>query len=236
MRGKNFEVVVSCDIDDETMNNPTVRDHFKNFKNCTVYYSNNENKVQAINADLKNKKFDILLLASDDMVPEINGYDEIIRHCMNNYFPDTDGVLWFYDGHRSDLNTLCILGRKYYDRFGYIYNPEYKTWFCDNEFTQVAHMLKKHMFFKETIIRHMHPDIIKQPHDETFDRNNTREEISHDEKLFNLRQEAGFGLQAMMDKMIKDTQAKVDAQNKNRNTGNRKARRKNKSKRSKRKR
>lgn len=234
MKGSNFEVVVTCDLDDQTMNNNVVKEHFKRFKNCTVNYSNNANKVEAINADLRGKKFDILLLASDDMVPEIEGYDDIIRQCMAKYFPDTDGVLWFYDGHRQDLNTLCILGKKYYDRFGYIYNPEYKTWFCDNEFTQVAHMLKKHMFFKETIIRHMHPDFIKQPHDETFKRNNDQAEISHDEKLFLARQEASFGVPDMVQKMLEEAQAKVAAQSKN--TGNRKTRRKNKSKRSKRKR
>ncbi|MBK22648.1 MAG: hypothetical protein CME70_01475 [Halobacteriovorax sp.] len=234
MKGKNYEFVISCDLDDPTMNNDIVRSHFKNFKNLTVSYSNNKNKVEAINADLRNKKFDILLLASDDMVPEIHGYDNIIRNCMAKHYHDTDGVLWFYDGHRSDLNTLCILGKKYYDRFGYIYNPEYKTWFCDNEFTQVAHMLKKHMFFKETIIRHMHPDFIKQSHDETFDRNNTQEEISHDEKLFLARQEANFGVPEMVQKMLEE--AKMKASTHKLNSGNRKSRRKNKSKRSKRKR
>jgi hypothetical protein len=83
-------------------------------------------KIGAINRDMDlAPPFDILLLASDDMIPIVKGYDRIIR---DNMPLDTDRVLHFNDGHRTDsLNTLCILGKKYYDRFGYIYYPEYKT-------------------------------------------------------------------------------------------------------------
>ena len=66
-----------------------------------------------------------------------------IRQKMIKHFPDTDGVLWFFDGWRKDLNTLCIIGRKYYERFGYIYHPDYKSFWCDAEFTEVANKLKK---------------------------------------------------------------------------------------------
>ena len=75
----------------------------------------------------------IVLLASDDMIPMEKGFDNIIIDKMKNYYPDTDGVLWFNDGYQGDkLNTLCILGKKYYDRFGYIYNPEYISVLSDN--------------------------------------------------------------------------------------------------------
>ena len=67
------------------------------------------------------------------MIPEIKGFDSIIRNEMQKLFPDTDGILWFFDGWRKDLNTLCILGRKYYDRFGYIYHPDYNSFWSDAE-------------------------------------------------------------------------------------------------------
>ena len=78
-------------------------------------------KIKAVNRDMdKAPEYDIILLASDDMIPQIIGYDEIIRQNMKNLYPDTDGVLWFNDGLQgSRLNTLCILGKKYYQRFGF---------------------------------------------------------------------------------------------------------------------
>ena len=35
------------------------------------------------------------------------------------------------------LITLPVIGRKLYDRFGYIYHPAYKSEWCDNEQTEV---------------------------------------------------------------------------------------------------
>ena len=108
---------------------------------------------------MDNLDFDIVLLASDDMVPQIKGFDTIIKEKMLSNYPDTDGVLWFNDGYKGDtLNTLCILGKKYYDRFNYIYNPEYKSVWCDNEFMDVSKLLNKVTYFDITIIRHEHPD------------------------------------------------------------------------------
>ena len=79
---------------------------------------------------------------------------------MKTNYPDTDGILWFFDGWRKDLNTLCILGRKYYERFGYIYNPEYNSFWSDSEFTDVGNILNKQKFIDKVIIRHLHPDIV----------------------------------------------------------------------------
>lgn len=217
MRGKHYEFVISCDEDDETMNNDAVKNHFKQFPNLTVHYSKNANKVEAINANMEGRDFDILLLASDDMVPEIPGYDAIIKNTMLSTFPDYDGVLWFFDGHRKDLNTLCILGKKYYDRFGYIYNPEYKTWFCDNEFTIVASMLKRQAQIPSVIIRHCHPDIIGYGHDSTYQRNNHEEEKLEDQKILIRRQEEGFDLQRLLEEEKERAIALANKQKPNRN-------------------
>ena len=117
--------VISCDADDASMNNPQVIGKLNSYKNLSYKFGNNKSKIQAVNADMPESGWDIVLLASDDMIPQIQGYDEIIRESMTNIYPDTDGVLWFFDGYRRDLNTLSIMGKKYYDRFGYIYHPAY---------------------------------------------------------------------------------------------------------------
>ena len=156
----NSEFIVSIDKDDEVMNNSIMIDNCKKLKNTRVCVGNSKSKIEAINADIPDNNWDILVLISDDMIPEIKGFDNIIRQKMKDLYPDTDGVLWFFDGWRRDLNTLCILGRKYYDRFGYIYHPAYKSFWCDAEFTEVANNLKKQTFIDNVIIRHLHPDIV----------------------------------------------------------------------------
>ena len=158
---ENSQFVISMDLDDSQMNTPIVKNYLSTKKNLTYNYSGNSSKIMAINADIPTTEWDILVLISDDMIPEIKGFDDIIRQKMINHYPDTDGVLWFFDGWRKDLNTLCILGRKYYERFNYIYHPEYQSFWSDVEFTEVAQNLNKQTFFDKTIIRHLHPDIVK---------------------------------------------------------------------------
>jgi hypothetical protein len=116
-------------------------------------------KIKAVNRDMdKAGEFDILLLASDDMIPQVYNYDLLIRCKMRELYPDMDGVLWFNDGfQKNKLNTLSIIGRKYYERFGYIYHPAYTSLFCDNEFTIVANRLGKQTYIDMVIIKHEHP-------------------------------------------------------------------------------
>lgn len=156
----NINFLITLDVDDTTMNNPDVIEMFKKYKNLTYVFGDSKTKVEAVNRDVDIiNDWDILLLASDDMIPKVKGYDNIIRNNMKKYFPNTDGVLWFNDGYQQrKLNTLCILGRKYYERFNYIYNPGYKSVWCDNEFMEVANILKKQTYFDEVIIKHEHPD------------------------------------------------------------------------------
>jgi hypothetical protein len=154
----NYKVIVSCDNDDLSMNNDEVINKLNTYKNLKYYFSDNKSKIEAINANLENEEFDILLLASDDMIPQFDGYDMIIRAMMMKNYPDTDGVLWFNDGYQAkNLNTLCILGKKYYDRFNYIYHSSYISLWCDNEFTEVAQSLNKQTYIPQVIIKHEHP-------------------------------------------------------------------------------
>jgi GR25 family glycosyltransferase involved in LPS biosynthesis len=136
--------------------------------------------------------WDIVLLASDDMIPQIEGYDDIIREEMKNNHKSTDGVLWFHDGYRTDLNTLCILGKKYYDRFGYIYNPEYSSLWCDNEFTEVANNLGKQVYINNCIIRHEHLIWIGGQNDHLATRN--EKFYGEDFKIYEKRKSDNFGL------------------------------------------
>jgi hypothetical protein len=143
------------------MNTNEVLDKLSNYKNTEVVIGLSKSKIDAVNRDLNNykKHWDIVLLASDDMVPQIKGYDDIIRDNMMFNYPDTDGILFFNDGFQGNkLNTLCILGNRYYQRFNYIYHPDYKSCWSDNEFMVVGNILKKQSYINQVIIKHEHPD------------------------------------------------------------------------------
>ena len=134
----------------------------KNTAYHRIFTSSNHSKIEACNANMSeiDWEWDIVVLVSDDMIPQIQGYDDVIRNHMMAKFPNTDGILWCNDGTQSEkLNTLSILGRTMYERFGYIYNPEYKSLFCDTEFTDLckSELKDKCMYIPYCIIRHEHP-------------------------------------------------------------------------------
>ena len=150
--------VISVDSDDETVTEE-LQKQIKDIHPCIkLFVGTSKSKIDAINRDIPHPStFDILLVASDDMIPQVKGYDNIIREKMRKHYPDTDGVLFFNDGYLGrSLNTLSIMGRKYYQRFGYIYYPGYKSFYCDNEFMRTAERLRKQTYFHQVIIRHRH--------------------------------------------------------------------------------
>lgn len=190
---ENTFFLISCDQDDLTMNNPEAIERLSGYRNLEFGFGSNKNKVEAINADMNGKEFDILLLASDDMIPQEFGYDTIIRQNFRKFFPDTDGVLWFNDGYQGNrLNTLCILGRKYYDRFGYIYNQSYISLWCDTEFTEVSKILNKVKYIPHVIIKHEHPVWLGQEWDDLQKKNDSFN--IRDMEMFAERKKSNFGL------------------------------------------
>ena len=99
----NIHFLVTLDNDDDDMKPSEVEEIFNTFKNVKVIYGNSTSKIHAINRDIEMVgDWDIVLLASDDMTPKVKGYDNIIRNKMKEFYPDTDGILWFNDGHQGN--------------------------------------------------------------------------------------------------------------------------------------
>lgn len=115
-------------------------------------------KVEAINRGVATYgPWDILVLASDDMVCQVQDWDEIIRQDMATHFPDTDGCLWYFDGHQKNLCTMAIMGRKAFDRRGHIYHPSYDSLWCDKEFTEYWQAQGKLIKSERVLFKHPHP-------------------------------------------------------------------------------
>lgn len=159
-------VAVSCDQDDTSMTRNLVQEELHRTLAPAawhrIYFGANTSKIQACNANMSEIDYawDIVVLVSDDMIPQISGWDDVIRNHMLARFPDTNGILWCNDGCQADkLNTLCIYGRKMYEEFGHIYHPEYKSLFCDTELTDRCRsdLKDRCLYIPQCIIRHEHP-------------------------------------------------------------------------------
>jgi translation elongation factor P/translation initiation factor 5A len=200
----NIAFLISMDSDDSTMNNSSVISKLENYKNrikLAYFFGDSKTKIQACNADVdKIIGWDVVLLASDDMIPVEKGYDTIITGDMNDHFKNLDGVLWYNDGGQNNINTLCILGKKYYERFDYIYHPDYISLWCDNEFTDVSLNLKKCYRSDRIIIEHAHPVYQKTNYDQLYVRNESY--FLADKETYNKRKEKNFDLHNLNKKLF----------------------------------
>jgi len=164
---ENFCILVSLDLDDITMNNPTTINRLTEYvkaypERIIVKFGHSKNKIDAINRDVNEIKetfdFDIVINFSDDMEFIQHSFDDIVRDKFFCHYADTDGNIYFNDGYTNDrLSTMSIIGRKYYDKFNYIYHPSYHSLWCDNEYTELAKKNQKIIYFNERIFNHNHP-------------------------------------------------------------------------------
>lgn len=159
---KNFVILATMDIDDSTMYNRQVIERLTPYvKNKFVIpvFGRSKSKIDAINRDMQHApdNWEILVNFSDDMKFNPHGFDKTIRDKFSLHFPSTDGNIYFNDGFAKDsVSTMTIMGREYYKRFGYIYEPSYTSLWCDNEYTEIAKRLNKIQYFPENLYTHHH--------------------------------------------------------------------------------
>jgi len=191
---ENTHYLITLDNDDTIMNTDEVKEKMSSYENLNFVFGDSTSKLFATNRDLElYQDWDIIILASDDTVPIVYGYDNIIRKAMIENFPDTDGVLHFNDGNQgSVLNTLPIMGKKYYDRFGYVQYTGYKSCYADNEFMYVSRILNKAIYFDQIIIHHQHPYYGYGQLDYAHHENSVY--WGHDANMFNERLKINFDL------------------------------------------
>jgi hypothetical protein len=190
--------VITMDEDDKTMNTKSIKTFLKRLRKNGVdlvyHYGNSKSKVEACNANLENEKADVLMLISDDMMPQTKNYDEIIFQAFSQAFPNFDGGIKFNDGlrpHDDMLMTLPIIGWKIYESWGYIYHPDYTSLFCDNEQSMVLRMMGKFAMSDICIAKH---EWTSQPFDELHARNENQEMYQRDGTVFYRRRQHNFNL------------------------------------------
>ena len=154
---------INCDSADLTMTNADVRKQIENLlsekPNVTgeVHFDPNTEKISAINDHIPADGWDVVICASDDMIPKVSRWDNEIARAVSEHFPNLDGCVHFNDGStKGELITFSILGCKLYEEFGYIYHPDYKSLYCDNEFTDEVRRMGREKYIDKVIISHEH--------------------------------------------------------------------------------
>jgi len=198
MAGMPVTIEVVIDSDDETMQTVEVRQRLAAL-GCITHSAMHRSKVEACNSGVVSD-WDILVLASDDMIPVQDGYATRIVDEMKKAWPFYDGAIFFNDGAQgSNLCTLPILGRRLHDRFGYVYYPGYKSLFCDREQTDVLNQLGRLHYVDDIIIEHRHHAWGKAEKDQLYTTNDALE--SEDKALYEIRAAPTRDLQFQFDTM-----------------------------------
>lgn len=184
-KNKNFHLLITADVDDELMFTEEIQLFVHQFNlevnylyvdpgfTISIIYGKSESKIHACNRDMEyaNPNWTVLLNMSDDFYfPEGQYWDELIETKIDKVFHGSlDCFLHFNDGVVGDaLATMSVLGREYFERDHYIYNPGYKSFSADAESYFVARARGAHHYFSEVLALHQHPAHRPDPKDRTY--------------------------------------------------------------------
>lgn len=188
---KNYYIIAKIDEDDQTMNNDEVKKRIAEYSQVIVKWGMSTSKIHAINRDLVDiPDYAILICLSDDMRFRTYGFDDIIRKHMP---ASLDAFIHCPDDYAKDrVCTVSILGKRYYQRDGYIYHGDYFSMWCDDEATAVAKERGLYVYMPEVSIEHLHyTNDRKAVKDELYWRNDT---YNKDKEIFEQRKARGFDL------------------------------------------
>lgn len=187
--GADCEYILSIDKDDPQLSEYYKRFHVPEmFRNeGIIYENNNRSAIDAINNAAKVATGNILIVISDDFdCPPLWG-----KQLLDLTQGKEDWILKTYDGIQPRLITLPIMDRKYFNRFGYIYFPEYKHTFADKELTEVGHILGRVLQANMQFL-HKHYSVTDGIRDEVSVRADAT--VEQGKKLYHERRAINFGL------------------------------------------
>ncbi len=180
---KTPEFIISLDIDD-----PCLPEYEKIYVNMATI-NKNRSAVDAINNAAKVAPGDIFMVVSDDTdCPD--GWDSFLLKWLDG---KTDFIAKTQDGIQPWIIVNPIMDRTYYNRFGYIYHPDYQHMFCDTELTCVADLTGRKIV-SNIVFKHNHYSVTKEPPDAISKRADGT--WDQGEKLFLERYKRNFDLPA----------------------------------------
>lgn len=164
--GRKIEVIISLDEDDPELINYCRLFAGREYAGCRYYAHSNKSAIDAINLAAASALGDVFIVVSDD------------TECFNSWAiyieEETEGkhdfILKTQDGIQKYIITNPIMDRAYYNRFGYIYHPDFQHLFCDTWLTVMADITGRKII-SDLMFRHNHYSVNGTPPDELHKRN-----------------------------------------------------------------
>lgn len=151
-------------------------------------------KIAACNAGTPPpSEWDVLVMGSDDMIPAVDGWDDVIARDMAECWPNCDGCLWYHDGNQARLCTYPIMGVNWYAKAGSVYHGGYMSLFADDDaMAQAQRVGRMGVRLWTVLFKHEHPAYGGAPIDALYERNEARDLRMHDQGVFLMRQARDF--------------------------------------------
>jgi hypothetical protein len=147
------------------------------FGNYDYSYLNENNIPKMINYKLKELSWDIVLPIFKPCITTIKGFDSIIKNIYKKNFPDYSGIVWL-NNDIKEFDKYPVIGRRYYNRIGYIYNPVYNEKNFVKELTESSKFINKSYCVDDILFK-------------------TINMKSDDDNIYDLRKKYNFGLIAL---------------------------------------
>lgn len=132
----------------------------------------------------------VLINVSDDWFPPEHWDTELLRRIPDlggEYAIDVDN-----SDNAGDLMAFCIVTRPYYERYGYLLNPEYEGLMSDVEFTDVARRDGVVVNARHIVFRHLNPETSTTPWDDVYRLHRKPGDLEFGQKVYERRKAAGF--------------------------------------------
>lgn len=185
----NIQYILSLDEDE-----PLLKEYDKFFMNnmpglvdTLGCVHKNKSAIEAINNACPHVNGDLLIVISDDFDCPLN-WDRLLLEALEG---KSDFLVKTQDGLQKTLITLPIMDREYYERFGYIYHPDYLHMHCDEEMTIVGHMLGR-VITLDLLFHHNHYTTGKMAMDAINVKNNST--WGHGQATLDRRAKDNFGI------------------------------------------
>jgi hypothetical protein len=137
--------------------------------------------VAAWNAAASVSSGQIIIQLSDDWIPPRN-WDVEIERRLDVSKPQVLAVS--DNGRPDDLLCMAILTRKRLEQQGYLFHPKFTGVYSDNYFTDCAQRDGVIINAKELVFEHQHPAFGKAEMDDTYARQNSKENYAYGKHVY----------------------------------------------------
>lgn len=149
--GKQVQYFLCLDNDEPKIDKYNYLFSVSQFHGNNIVQSNNRSAVDAINYGAKKSSGDVIVVMSDDFDCPENWAFKLEQELEGK----SDFIIKTQDGIQKWIITLPILDRTYYNRFGYVYHPDYLHLFCDTELSCVADLTGRRIT-SDLMFKHNH--------------------------------------------------------------------------------